>query len=125
MVSGVPSTSLAAERVRLWVLEAFRLASTTRSHLNLTLRRMVSNGRQADRKGRANVTNSDSVPEHPMHALLQAELLPHFDELRRFIDRRIAELSAEVHATVQLVDFSEANLSGQLARIHDQIGNLV
>jgi chemotaxis protein CheZ len=86
---------------------------------------MVSNGRQADRKGRANVTNSDSVPENPMHALLQAELLPHFDELRRFIDRRIAELSAEVHATVQLVDFSEANLSGQLARIHDQIGNLV
>ena len=54
-----------------------------------------------------------------------AEIAAQFDDLRRFIDRRIAELSAEVHATVQLVDFSEANLSGQLARIHEQIAGLV
>jgi chemotaxis protein CheZ len=60
-----------------------------------------------------------------MRAHLRAELMPHFDELRRFVDRRIAELSAEVHATVQLAEFSEANLSDQLARIHDQIGGLV
>jgi chemotaxis protein CheZ len=60
-----------------------------------------------------------------MRASLRAELAPQFDELRRFVDRRIAELSAEVHATVQLVDFSENNLSGQLSRIHDQIINLV
>ncbi len=56
---------------------------------------------------------------------LRAELGGMFDDLRRFVDRRIAELSAEVHATVQLVDFSEANLSGQLARIHDQIASVV
>jgi chemotaxis protein CheZ len=47
------------------------------------------------------------------------------DELRRFVDRRIAELSMEVSATVQLVDFSEANLSGQLQRMHDQIASVV
>lgn len=43
------------------------------------------------------------------------------DELRRFVDRRIAELSMEISATVQLVDFSETNLSGQLARIQEQM----
>jgi chemotaxis protein CheZ len=48
-----------------------------------------------------------------------------FDDLRRFVDRRIAELSAEVHATVQLVDYSESNLSGQLSRIHEQIAKLL
>ena len=47
------------------------------------------------------------------------------EELRSFVDRRIAELSAEIHATVQLVDFSEANLSGQLTQIHEQIGRMV
>ncbi|WP_193560414.1 hypothetical protein [Dankookia rubra] len=54
-----------------------------------------------------------------------AEIAAQFDDLRRFIDRRIAELSAEVHATVQLVDYSETNLSGQLARIHEQVAGLV
>ena len=45
--------------------------------------------------------------------------------LRTFVDRRIAELSAEIHATVQLVDFSEVNLSGQLAEIRQQIASVV
>ena len=45
--------------------------------------------------------------------------------LRTFVDRRIAELSAEIHATVQLVDFSETNLSGQLAEIRKQIANVI
>jgi chemotaxis protein CheZ len=56
---------------------------------------------------------------------VRTEMGDMFADLRRFVDRRIAELSAEVHATVQLVDFSEANLSGQLARIHEQIASLV
>ena len=55
----------------------------------------------------------------------QAELAPMFEELRRFMDRRISELSAEIHATVQMVDFSEANLSRQLARMHEQVSALV
>ena len=46
-------------------------------------------------------------------------------DLRSFVDRRIAELSCEIHATVQLVDFSETNLTGQLAGIRDQIASVV
>ena len=45
--------------------------------------------------------------------------------LRTFVDRRIAELSAEVHATSDLMDFSETNLSGQLKGIRDQIANVI
>jgi chemotaxis protein CheZ len=56
---------------------------------------------------------------------LRDSLTPMFEDLRRFVDRRIAELSAEVHGTTQLLDFSESNLSGQLARIHDQIARVV
>jgi chemotaxis protein CheZ len=71
------------------------------------------------------VTDPDGAPDHSVRALLRAELVPQFDQLRQFVDRRIAELSAEVHATVQLVDFSEANLSSQIGRIHEQIDSLV
>ena len=46
-------------------------------------------------------------------------------ELRSFIDRRIAELSAEVNASVQLMDFSESNLSGQLSTIREQITGII
>lgn len=46
-------------------------------------------------------------------------------ELRRFVDRRIAELSAEVHATTQLMDFSENTLSGQLRTIHEQVASII
>jgi chemotaxis protein CheZ len=46
-------------------------------------------------------------------------------DLRTFIDRRIAELSAEVHATSDLLDFSENNLSGQLKGIKEQIAGLI
>jgi chemotaxis protein CheZ len=45
--------------------------------------------------------------------------------LRTFVDRRIAELSAEVHATSDLMDFSENNLSGQLKGIREQIASVV
>jgi chemotaxis protein CheZ len=64
------------------------------------------------------------MPEQ-WRAELRAELLPIFAELRGFVDRRIQELSAELAATVQIVDFSEENLSGQLTRIHEQILGLV
>jgi chemotaxis protein CheZ len=48
-----------------------------------------------------------------------------FDDLRRFTDRRIAELSSEIHATVQLFDFGETNLSSQLAKIQEQVAVMV
>ncbi len=56
---------------------------------------------------------------------IRQEIGPLLDSLRGFVDRRIAELSAEVHATVQMVDYSESNLSNQLARIHDQVATMV
>jgi hypothetical protein len=73
-----------------------------------------------------------AIVDHPDTSLaalvcasLRAEFTPMFDDLRRFVDRRIAELSAEVHGTAQLLDFSETNLSGQLSRIHEQIASVV
>ena len=54
-------------------------------------------------------------------AMIQTEI----GALRTFVDRRIAELSAEVHATSDLMDFSETNLSGQLKGIREQIANVV
>jgi chemotaxis protein CheZ len=69
-----------------------------------------------------------TTPEHLGQHIregIKAEIQPLFDELRRFTDRRIAELSAEIHATVQLVDFSEVNLSSQLARIQEQVSVMV
>jgi chemotaxis protein CheZ len=59
--------------------------------------------------------------EEVVRAAIRGEL----DDLRRFVDRRIAELSAEIHATVQLVDYSETNLSSKLANIHEQIASIV
>jgi chemotaxis protein CheZ len=54
-----------------------------------------------------------------------ATIRDEMSDLRAFVDRRIAELSTEIHATVQLVDFSEANLTGQLSGIRDQIASVV
>jgi chemotaxis protein CheZ len=56
---------------------------------------------------------------------VKAEIAPLFEELRRFTDRRIAELSAEIHATVLMVDYSETNLSNQLGKIHEQVAAMV
>ena len=60
-----------------------------------------------------------------LEELVRASIRAELDELRRFVDRRIAELSMEIHATVQLVDYSETNLSAKLASIHEQIANVV
>ena len=58
-------------------------------------------------------------------ATVRAEVAPLIDRLHKFVDRRIAELSMEIHATVQLAEFSENNLSGQLGRMQEQIATLV
>ena len=60
-----------------------------------------------------------------LRAAVRDELTPHLAELRRFIDRRLAELSAEVHGATQLLGFSESNLSGQLGRLHEEIGGML
>ncbi len=66
---------------------------------------------------------TESPPD--LRAVVREEVGSLVDDLRRFIDRRIAELSVEVHGAVQMVDFSETNLSAQLALIHTQIASVV
>ena len=68
----------------------------------------------------------DLMPEpDSLRASIRSDLGGMFDDLRRFVDRRIAELSMEISATVQLVDFSETNLSDQLARIQEQMASVL
>jgi len=66
-----------------------------------------------------------SPPDETLRAALRAELEPRLAELRGFMDRRIAELSAEVHASVELADLGEARIAGDIARMQDQIAQLV
>jgi chemotaxis protein CheZ len=62
---------------------------------------------------------------HEFRDALRAELDPRLAELRGFMDRRIAELSAELHASVELADMGESRLSGEIARIHEQIAQVI
>ncbi len=56
---------------------------------------------------------------------LREEVKPLFADMHRLVDRRIAELSAELHASVELVDMNEANVSRELGKVHDQVARLV
>lgn len=60
-----------------------------------------------------------------LQAVVRSTIEPHFADLHRFVDRRIAELSAELHASVQLADMTEEKLSRELAQVHDRIASLV
>ena len=55
---------------------------------------------------------------------VRAEIGGVFDELRRFVDRRIAELSTELHAALELVDVSEHHLSDQLQQMHGALSRV-
>jgi chemotaxis protein CheZ len=67
------------------------------------------------------VANQADQIQQAVSATIRAEM----GDLRSFVDRRIAELSMEIHATVDLMDFSENNLSGQLKGIRDQITSVI
>ncbi len=60
-----------------------------------------------------------------LRAVVREETQPGFSALHRFLDRRVAELSAELHASVELVDMNEARLSQELTQMHEQIAGLV
>lgn len=60
----------------------------------------------------------------PIAALDQA-LAPHFVPLRGFIDRRIAELSAELASSVQLMGMGEEAITARIAEVHAQVAGLV
>ncbi len=63
--------------------------------------------------------------EAQVEVAVRRALQPFCDELRAFVDRRLSEVSAEINAAVQIVDFSEAALSGQLAGIQDQVARVL
>ncbi|GGJ32926.1 protein phosphatase CheZ [Neoroseomonas lacus] len=58
-------------------------------------------------------------------AALDEALAPHFASLRAFMDRRIAELSAEVSASVQLMGMSEEAITARLSEVHAQVARLI
>lgn len=60
-----------------------------------------------------------------LRGAVRAELHPALADLQRFVDRRFAELSAELHASVEIADMGEERMTVELARIHDQIGQLI
>jgi type I site-specific restriction endonuclease len=63
--------------------------------------------------------------QNEVREAVRAELTPLFSDLHRFVDRRIAELSAELCASVELADMTEAKLSRELAAVHERIAGLV
>jgi chemotaxis protein CheZ len=63
--------------------------------------------------------------QNEVREAVRAELAPLFGDLHRFVDRRIAELSMEISASVQLADMTEAKLSRELAQVHEKIATLV
>ncbi len=65
------------------------------------------------------------VSEAAIRAALKAELDPALSALHSFVDRRIAELSAELHASVEIADMGESRMAGELARIQEQISQLI
>jgi chemotaxis protein CheZ len=68
---------------------------------------------------------NEAVPAPVLRAAIREELAPFFADLRCFMDRRISELSAEVHGATQLLGYSEDNLSGQLVRLHEQVARML
>ena len=67
-----------------------------------------------------------TVPDlDALRTALREELSLQLAEQRRFIDRRLAELSAEIHGATQLLGFSEDNLSAQLRRLQDELGRML
>jgi chemotaxis protein CheZ len=66
-----------------------------------------------------------AAPAPDLGVLIAAGMAPMFQDLRSFMDRRIAELSAELSATSDMADMAEEKLSRQLSTVHEQIAQLV
>jgi chemotaxis protein CheZ len=71
----------------------------------------------------ASPANPDAAPE--LRAAIAAEMAPLFQDLRGFMDRRIAELSAELCATSDMADMAEEKMSRKLNQVHELIAQLV
>ena len=56
-----------------------------------------------------------------LRVAVRAEIEPLFAEMQRLVERRIAELGAELHASMELVDVSEAKLAREGAVVQERI----
>jgi chemotaxis protein CheZ len=93
---------------------------------NLAIRHLPDINRHAvERRGFRQQAGIVANQAEQIQQVVSETIRGEMGDLRTFVDRRIAELSAEIHATVQLVDFSENNLSGQLSDIRQQIASVV
>lgn len=59
-----------------------------------------------------------------LREMVRGEIGGMFDDLRRFVDRRIAELSTEIHAALEMVDVSEHHLSDQLQEMQGALSRV-
>ncbi|HUH85405.1 MAG TPA: hypothetical protein VLX85_12415 [Stellaceae bacterium] len=59
-----------------------------------------------------------------LREVVRGEIGEMFDDLRRFVDRRIAELSTEIHAALEMVDVSEHHLSDQLQEMQGALSRV-
>jgi chemotaxis protein CheZ len=71
--------------------------------------------------------DGDAVQQIPdlVRDTVRSEVADVVGELQRFMDRRIAELSTEIHAAIQMVGFSETSVTEQLERMHAQLAMLI
>jgi chemotaxis protein CheZ len=60
-----------------------------------------------------------------LRTIIRAEFAAPIAELRAFVDRRLAEVSAELSATTDLMDMSEAKLAGMIGDIRGQVCSLI
>ena len=62
--------------------------------------------------------------QQALRDVVRGEIGGMFDDLRRFVDRRIAELSTEIHAALEMVDVSEHHLSDQLQEMQGALSRV-
>lgn len=67
----------------------------------------------------------DEAAEGPLRTAIRAELAPLMADLHRFLDRRFAEISTELHSSVQLADMAEERIARELSAVHERISHLV
>jgi chemotaxis protein CheZ len=72
-----------------------------------------------DRDGLAGLLRTE------IDAALRDGVAVRLDELRRFVDRRFSELSAEIHASATMAEMSEAALVEQIGRVQQEVARVL
>jgi chemotaxis protein CheZ len=85
----------------------------------------------------ADLANAETLPVIPDSAAftewlgariaeaIQSSVGDQLAEMRRFVDRRFAELSAEINASASIAEMSEATLIDRISRVQHEVARLV